>query len=675
LSQKFKPANPQRGRSHKSRRRTPTKKKVTLSKLAKFGEQLPAIHGLDSAPYGPALAWVGDADFKLGPPIDFAKDWLEMPPHMAWEILAHRRAIELFPDAECEFRIYTELLQRSSPRYQSQIFLGLLAGKQPTPVLVPRYICGRHVYILGGTGRGKTSYAITQLLLQLSDYTVDEFGNREENPPVVIFDLKFDGDKHLRATAERIAAKRGQKVRFFSNNPDFVSLKFDPLYCFRSVRYPLKLAETLMKALSVIYEGYGATFFSNEQRYAFLEILRKRRPDSFDQLVDWVRDATLGKQGNADARGLYSALVALKYAEHAHTDGSCLPEDERVDFERLYEKREVLYIHLDTRGLSMVSKDFGRLMLYALAETAAQRNQIGQKIPAIVVLDEFQRISAGNIVEMNEDARGAGLMFIYAHQTEAALRSANNEDLFAILANNCGLMQMLSAKDKRPVELMRLISGRERELRSSHSISVSTDWKGLPTVSESWTEQQEMVDGLIPEKLVKLHAGSLKSLIHVNAPDADMVTPLEGKPVVIQGLWPFSAEEAKSMSSGLWARNPPRDDAYYYRKSLAPTRLFKPKSAEEARLLVDPTKSTLVSPTPPATTPAAEISPTPSAPEVAEQSHQTQLTLFSDPAVEKEPASSNTRSAAVDETQGRVDALRRLCERLARQMLSGEAGK
>ena len=568
------------------------RQQLDVSELAKIGRAMPAV---DVSPFGPPLAWLGDGSLQRAP-IDTERDWNEMIPELAWSILNERRAVELFQRCKSEHEIYTSLLRRSGPRYQGQVFIGIRPGARPEPILVPRYLFSRHGYILGGTGVGKTSYAVAQLMIQLGDYFIDDFGRREDNPPILIFDMKYNGDKFLRAIAEQMAATRGQTLRFFSNNSAFRSLQFDPLHCFRSVKEPLRLAETLMRALSIVFpEGYGPTFFANEQRITFLKILSEGRPDSFDRKIELVRKATYGKHGNTDARGLYASLAALKLAENCHTDNSPIADDERIDFNRLFDNREILYIHLDTRGLPMASKDVGRLLLYALVETAAQREQQGKKVQSFVILDEFQRIAAKNVVDMAEDARQSGLGFIFAHQSLKSLLTNDHEDLFAILFDNCGFFQALSLKDERLIEKLRLISSREVELRwsgssskttssfasfgGSHSTGVNSNGSSTSSSgtsasfgsgvahSESLGWKEEMVPGLKPEMITDVHSHAIRSVIQVNAPDDDMVTPLGGKPTVVQGLYPFSVEEAMAMAKKQWPRNPERDDAYYYRKT------------------------------------------------------------------------------------------------------------
>jgi hypothetical protein len=598
-----------------------------FSALSAYGEANPVIRPTSPIPKGPGLSWLGDTNFVVTPP-DPERTWKSLGKG-AWEILRRRRAMELFPNDECEFDRYIDLLRRSGPKYRGQVFIGVRHGGYPLypePVLVPHHVFAKHAYILGGTGRWKTSYAIAELLVQLHENYVDEHGKSGGPPPIIIFDMKFNGDRYLRSLAEKLAAARGQKLNFFSNNPDFQSLQFDPLHCFRSIKYPLKLAETLSKAFSLVYpEGYGPTFYTNEQRIKLEEILYSGRPKSYDELVDFVRKETVAKKGNKDARGLYSALASLKYAEHVHTDGSPIESENLIDFERVLENREVLYIHLDTRGLSMTSKDIGRLLIFAMAETAAQREQDGKKVQTFVVLDEFQRLAARNIVEMAEDARSSGIAFLFCHQSSKSLLTHDKEDLFGILFDNCSYKQFLTLHDERIIDQLRAISGSTIQILhgggstigggmsttfgsssgsgpsgctsgNSYSQSATSSY----SVSSNWRE--ELVPGFTPDMIPEVHANKLVSIVQINVADKDSLTPLGGIPTLVQGLFPFSRDTAIAMAQTTWPRNPDRDDAYYYRKAkprisrvvvenAPPQAKSKARVAEDAPLLFGPQTS------------------------------------------------------------------------------------
>lgn len=551
--------------------------------------------------------------------IDIEADW-ERLGESAWRILRSRRMSSIFSGSSpSEFERYLELLRRSGPRYLDEIFIGLHHDSSQW-MFVPRFLFTRHAYILGGSGSGKTTHALAQILIQLADPYVNSSCELQEAPPILIIDMKPNGDRYLRALAEQLAESRNQRLRFYSDDPDYESLVFDPLHCLRGIRYPLKLLETLLKAFSMIYpEGYGSDFFTNEQRVQLMEILYQDRPTSMKELIAFIRHATRGKSGNSDARGLYSALAALEHAKHVRVDNGPINEDELIDFDRFFDNREVIYIHLNSRSLPLLSRDIGKLVLFSLLETASQREKESGKVQCYVAIDEFHRLAAQNIVEMLEDARSAGVGFLLAHQTADAMKTRDS-DLFATIFENTSFKQFLTLENESVIRLLRLISPRivERRLGGStgttygrsrsHVISRSTTDTGgtSDTVSfgetvsyrdisrsnsagrsasrsraeasgsadgdsftqssnstSSWTE--EMVNALTEEVIAAVNDTALLSLVHVKGVGQNCLTPTGGVPTLIQGLYPFSAEQAREMESEAWPLRPPPDPEWYYK--------------------------------------------------------------------------------------------------------------
>jgi len=534
------------------------------------------------------------------------RDWVALG-EKAWHVLQRKRMHEIFPgQSPSEFRRYHKLLKRSGGRFRDEIFAGLrpVSSKGPAgenvgpeevhylPFFVPRFVFERHGYILGGTGSGKTAHALAQILIQLAEGYEGADGPHDP-PPILIIDLKQNGDRYLRALAERIARARHQPLRFFSNDADYESLLFDPLRAFRSVGDPIKLLETLLKAFGLTYpEGYGSDFFTAEQRVQLMQILHRPRTGrlTMDQLIEAIDRATRGRSANADARGLYSAMAALGKAAHVHTSGANIADEKLIDFERFIDNREVLYIHLDSRSLGLLSRDLGRLMLFSLLEAASQREKRGEKRQCFVAIDEFHRLAARNVVEMLEDARACGVGFLLCHQSSSSLKTRDS-DLYGVLFENCSFKQCLTLEDPRVIELFQAISGRKSERRlggstsetfgdsSSYTNTSSRETKDghgsgggaftsmssfgrsfgtsrgasqTHSTSETSSWREEMVDALTPEMVVAVNDTELLSLMHVKGVGATSLTPTGGIPTIVQGLFPFHRARAEKWYAKKW---------------------------------------------------------------------------------------------------------------------------
>ncbi|TWT44357.1 AAA-like domain protein [Phycisphaerae bacterium RAS1] len=590
-------------------------KPLDLTGIQLFVEQTP----------GPAFGALAPIGTTTRPPIEllrpvepitFDQIWREIPTAMWWEILERKRVRELCPgDATPEWERYQQLRRRSPAPRGSEVFIGLERRVEqdsaPTqrPIFAPREVFKHHAYILGLPGTGKTAQALATLLLQLAEAYTDKEGRFEPHPPLLIIDLKEGGDNYLRTIAAQIAASREQKtLRFFSNDPDFESLKFDPLYCLRSIRYPLKKAETILKALSLIYkEGYGSDFFTAEQHTQLLKTLYQDQPETLAEMIKYIDAATRGNKKNKDARGLYSALAPLQYSFHLD-ERDDRSGSEFIDLERFYENGEVLYVHLNSRSQSIDAKVIGKLIIFALMETAAERKKQGNSRQAFVAIDEFQRLAAQNIVEVLEDSRSLGVGFVLAHQSPESLRTRET-DLYRMIADLCSYKQFLSLTSSNIVEQLQLVSGRRIERRqgesegttegtskshgssfgesstsgtskaktygwfvnssttdgvthssgrnSSNSTTNSTNEGKSNT--KSWKE--EAVAGLTPEAIAAVNGTPLLSLIHVHSTDERSATPLGGIPTLVQGLYPFHAEEARRRGEARWEmKTVPTDD-------------------------------------------------------------------------------------------------------------------
>jgi len=560
-------------------------------------------------------------------PVTFEDVWNGLPPLTWWDILKRARVSSLGSGEEVsDWWRYYELMKRTAGRHQHEVFIGLADGA-PDPLFAARQVFANHAYILGLPGSFKTTFALAQLLLQLGDEWVDSSGEVQPAPPLVIMDLKENGDRYLRALAEFIAARRGQQLNFFSNDPDYVSLRFDPLYNLRSIRYPLKLGETLLKAMSLIYrEGYGSDFFTSEQRKQLLQTLYDERPKTLAEMIRLIGDQTQGKSGNTDARGLFSALQPLQYSFHLVTDGRC-PDGQHVDLDRIYDRGEVLYVHLNSRSQSIDAKVIGKLMIFALMETASERMKQGRTRQMFIAIDEFQRLAAQNIVEVLEDSRSLGVGFILSHQSPESLHT-RDVDLYKMIADLCSFNQYLSLTNSRIIESLKLLSGRKREIRhggstarsSGFQTTTGTSWQrgqtlarnyeyglfglnevgysrgasagegGTRSTSESSSEtstdswQEEMVPGLTPEMIAAVNGTPRLSLVHIHNAEERSLTHTGGIPTAVQGLHPFTLSQAKAMAAQRWPmKSVPTDDFYARARPRLPAAAVEETLGEQRR--------------------------------------------------------------------------------------------
>src|SRR5205814_2171991 len=126
--------------------------------------------------------------------LDWERDWAALG-ERAWSVLQERRMRDIRPhDPFAEFERYYSLLRRSNKNYLSEVFVGI-DPRSGQPLFVPKRVFEGHGYIIGGSDSGKTSHAIAQLLIQLADPYIDRAGQDVGPPPILIIDLKPEGDR------------------------------------------------------------------------------------------------------------------------------------------------------------------------------------------------------------------------------------------------------------------------------------------------------------------------------------------------------------------------------------------------------------------------------------------------------------------------------------------------
>jgi hypothetical protein len=86
------------------------------------------------------------------------------------------------------------------------------------------------------------------------------------------------------------------------------------------------------------------------------------------------------------------------------------------------------------------------------------------------------------------------------------------------------------------------------------------------STGESLSHQEVKVPGLTPKMITQVNGHKLLSLVHARGVSENGLTPTDGIPTLVQGLWPFPRQVAKQMTHAPWPLNPPRTDDYYFRK-------------------------------------------------------------------------------------------------------------
>lgn len=582
-------------------------KPIDLSVLDRFKDTHAGPDLSNMGQHGPSVALPHLPPIRLAR-IDPLAYWQRLDEEQAWKLLTQQRMAQLFPWCEernspfSEFQLYWELIRRSSPRFRKEIFVGLRPRTEtepPAPLFVPRSTFESHAYILGESNRGKTSQAVATLLFQLAHAESDS----SRRPAILIFDLKPQGDPFLHAFAEFLAQDRHQELRFFSNFAAYKSLQFDPWSTIAAEPDPKARAGIIYKALSLIHpESQEAVFFMNEQRFTLEEAITlessKLPPlTSLRSLGARLKKMTRGKGGDKEARGIHGALSAIIGEANVICDEPPTDRTNTIDFDKLFEDGEILYVHLESDDKDPSSKAVGKFMFACLLAAAKRRRRMQRRRDerVFVSIDEFQRLAAQNIVSYLETARDAGVSVILSHQSPESLMSGS-VDLFSLIFDNTSFQQYLSLTNNRVIERLELVSGRVSEFLSN-STQGTTRTHGMTEgrstqdqISESekydlfgWTvdrqgtahtegrstststsiaehqskgQQEVKIRGLTPETIVSVNNAANLSLVFVRGRDASTLSPLRGLPTLVERIFPFTWNQAEGFRDKPWPYRP-----------------------------------------------------------------------------------------------------------------------
>jgi hypothetical protein len=478
-------------------------------------------------------------------------------------------------DPFSEWYAYQKLL-RSIRDFHGELFLGLLDNR---PRLVPKNLLEGHAYILGGTGTGKTSTAVAQLLMQLAD-------GAGPPPPIFIFDLKPEGDRYLRGVAEWLSRRRtdaGEQgsLAFFSNRAGYQSLEFDPLHALLSQPSDKARAQSIIQSLMPTRtDKADEVFFLNENRQLLERVIQgseQPKPKTFQDIIHKVDLLSRGKGGNREARGVHGALSDFVNMPHVRIGPPPQDTSGDLDFGRVLSTRQIAYVHLDSQSLPLASRSLGRLMLSCLFAEAVDRKIKHNNSPEFYLfIDEFHEIASTNVANFLTTARSAGARCILSHQSTASLDNKVTE----VLLQNTSLQMLLSPDDAAVVDAFIRAAGEKIDIQRGGSTGVSykrgatsSEMAGASSNSRDSTTSQSSTDGhsrgmdesfgntwserrvssLTPEMLADLDSMPQTAMVRVKkkGDSSTAKTPWRGI-AVLDLLYPFTTEEKDQFEAVSW---------------------------------------------------------------------------------------------------------------------------
>jgi hypothetical protein len=203
---------------------------------------------------------------------------------------------------------------------------------------------------------------------------------------------------------------------------------------------------------------------------------------------------------------------------------------------------QLLYFHLSSTLSPSGAPEIARLVTYMLLAASTQTER---RHPVYLVIDEFQRMVAGNLEYILQLARSMGVGVILANQSLEDLKRGTTNLIPAIEAN-CRLRQWFSVSSSDDQERLLRGSGLTVELALNRSVSVNHE--GRESFSISATEQ--VVNRFTLNDVLLASDHPFRSILRISRGAG--YAQYGGMPVVIESQYHITREEYERRRSLPW---------------------------------------------------------------------------------------------------------------------------
>lgn len=443
-----------------------------------------------------------------------------------------------------------ELRASENPVMRTSYYMGHIAS-DGSPFLLPREVFNEPCHFLGSTGAGKTSKGLAPWLEQ----TIG-FGDSS----IVFLDLKADT---LEPLATMIAAEENLRratgkhlpLKVFSSQDHLPMHGFNPLgNDFWQSHSLFERTDILCGALGLIYgSDYGEGYYSSANAMTLYETLKaypnirslRELAERCHYVLTNVSKFELLPNTAKNADHLYSQLQRLAAFEQLQVcaDGRFSTEaiEHSIDLASLFQRPQMLYLHLSASLGAGSAPAIARLFTYLLLTTATQTER---HCRVYLVIDEFQRMVADNLEYILQLARSMGISLVLANQSIADLKTRKT-DMISVIESNCRFRQWFDVPSEEDRRRLIDVAGETVELMESNSFTSSADG------SSSTHSTSELI---LPRLNINeiLRVGDDPNLSIVRLARGAGYAQLAGLPTVIRSGFHISAEEYERRKAQQW---------------------------------------------------------------------------------------------------------------------------
>lgn len=421
-----------------------------------------------------------------------------------------------------------------------------------SPVYVPRAVYREHAHGLGDSGSGKTALFLCPLIEQLGS-----FGDCS----ILVIDLKADTPElfaTLHSVAETVSRTRGVRlpVKYFSNQAGKATFAFNPLtQPFWTNFDLLTRTDILCGANGLLYgTDYGQGYYSAANA-AILHHTLKTFPGAttFAELAEGIGTVVATAKKNElhpeiRKAGVHVQEVMKRLAAcealnvTAATGHAAEAVESAIDLAQVFREPQLMYFHLSSTLSPSGAPEIARLVTYMLLAASTQTER---RHSVYLVIDEFQRMVAGNLEYILQLARSMGVGVILANQSLEDLKRGTTNLIPAIEAN-CRLRQWFSVSSSDDQERLMRSSGLTVDHAISRSISVNHE--GQESRSISTTEQ--VVNRFMLNDVLLASDHPFRSILRISRGAG--YAQYGGMPVIIESQYHITADEYRRRRAMPW---------------------------------------------------------------------------------------------------------------------------
>lgn len=449
--------------------------------------------------------------------------------------------------------VVDQVQESRNPIERRSVFMGRLVEDQ-SPLLVPKEVFREHAHFLGDTGTGKTSLGLLPLVEQLMG---------RGDCSVVVIDLKGDS-RELLSTLQSAAATAEQRtsqpvpVRHFTNQLNQSTFAFNPLSQPHWSKFDLYTKTDILCAAMGLNYGtdYGQGFYSSANAGVLYYTLKTFPAlDRFEDLaarVGFIARKADPKELHPEIRraGVHvhevlkrlGSFESLNVTNTARYDESVLRDG--IDMGDVFQQPQGLYFHLPATIAPGSSPEIARLIVYFLMSAAAT---VQRRHQVYLVIDEFQRMVAGNIEYILQLARSMDISVILANQGMQDLKTSSS-DLIPTIDANCRYRQWfgVSAFEDR----QRLIESSGETIRTFRQAS-----RGANAQGNTWSvsQQEQLTPRLTSNHILLASDHPKRSIVRISRGAG--YAQFGGMPFIVESDHHISFSEYERRRSLPWPSN------------------------------------------------------------------------------------------------------------------------